>query len=213
MITILIIFDFIGTIAFATAGALVAIRKEMDIFGVNVMAVCTATGGGVIRDLLIGITPPHAFRNPKYVLVACITANIVFFFLSRHPKVTKAVRAIYDSIYFSFDTLGLAAFTIDGVMAGVNAGHESNIFLLVFLGMITGVGGGVLRDVLAIRTPDIFRKHIYALSSILGALIVALAVRLPGYETSGMVAGFFAIIIIRCLAARFKWNLPRMKAI
>lgn len=211
MITILMIFDFIGTIAFAIAGAIVAIRKEMDLFGVNVLAVCTAVGGGVIRDILIGSVPPKAFRDPAYAAAACITANIVFFLMYRGRKVTKPAGIIYDSIYFWFDTLGLAAFTVDGVAAGINAGHGNNVFLIVFLGMMTGVGGGVFRDVFANRTPEIFRKHVYALSSVIGGLFMAEAAQFSGWETPGIAAGFLTVIVLRCLAVYFKWNLPRIK--
>lgn len=215
-ITLLGILDLVGTIAFAIAGAVVAIGEEMDLFGINVLAVCTATGGGVIRDLLISNTPPSSFRNPFYVAVAAVTANIVFVMILRIKRIPKnrrhnSLTVIYDKMLFWFDTLGLAAFTIDGVMAGIRAGHGDNLFLIIFLGMMTGVGGGALRDILANRMPAILYKHVYALSSIAGGLIMAVLAEIVGKLQIGMAAGFMTVIALRCLAVHFEWNLPRMR--
>ena len=114
----IIIMDLIGTIAFAVSGAMVAVRKKMDIFGVNILAVVTATGGGVIRDLLIGRTSPMMFHNPFYVMLSAITANIVFIFIavkhSHHKTFPDRFIQIYEKGLFWADALGLASFTVDG---------------------------------------------------------------------------------------------------
>lgn len=210
METILLIMDYIGTVAFAVIGALAGIRKRMDLFGVLVMAVVSATGGGVIRDLVIGSLPPAAFVYPRFVTLAGITGCIVFLILSRHPHMPQRLAKVYDGILFSCDTLGLAAFTVDGVVIGISHGYHDNLFLLVFLGVITGVGGGVIRDLFATETPGIFKKHIYAIASIAGVLIIALAFRTGLPEQLSLIAGFVSIVLLRAFAVKFHWNLPRI---
>lgn len=209
--SLLFLFDLIGTIAFAISGAFVGIRKEMDIFGVNVLAVTTACGGGLMRDLIIGSVPPQMFRNPFFVMVAIVVANVVFLLMYLHRHMPRKVVPLYDKLLFWFDSLGLAAFTVDGVMAGIAMGHGDNVFLICFLGFLTAVGGGALRDVLAGQTPDIFRKHIYAVAAIAGAVLMAGLLRLIGSQQIAMVGGFLLVPVLRYLAARFLWNLPKVK--
>ena len=210
----ILITDIIGTVAFAVSGAMAGIRKKMDIFGVNILALLTATGGGIIRDLVMGSTPPAAFRNPFFVIIAAIAANITFIFVwwqhKNKKNVSDKTRAIYDKIFFWFDTVGLAAFTADGVHTGLLGSHASNAFLVIFLGVVTGVGGGVLRDVLSLEMPYIFVKHIYAIASIIGATATYLIFLGTGSAASAMLAGFFIVVGIRYLAARFGWNLPKV---
>lgn len=198
------IMDILGTIAFAISGAMVAIRKEMDLFGVNILAITTAVGGGIIRDLLIGHT-----------LTAVITANIVFCVIwmnkkNASPSQESKFYNIYEKALFLCDTLGLAAFTVDGVNAGVQSEMSSNLFLVVFLGVITGVGGGVMRDVMAVQRPYIFVKHIYACASLLGALFAAILWK-PLGQTYAMMIGFAITMAIRFLAAYFELDLPRIR--
>ena len=142
---LLILFDLIGTVAFAISGALVGVGKKMDLFGTIVLAVSTACGGGVIRDMVVGNIPPNMFRNPLYVSIAAVVAVIVFFLCYWHRKMPKWAGPLYDRMLFWFDTLGLAAFTVDGIMVGISCGYESNAFLLVFLGFLTAVRGRTLR--------------------------------------------------------------------
>ncbi len=211
MISILAIMDLLGTIAFAASGALVGIRRNMDIFGVNVLAVVTATGGGILRDLLIGIHPPVMFTDPFYVCAAVITANLVFGFVFFHPRLPDRAAHIYDLVMFWLDTFGVAAFTVDGVMIGVDRGFRDNLFLIVFLGVITGVGGGMIRDVLANQMPDVLRKHVYAMASITGGVITGALVQNMRDARIGIVTGFAAIVLIRWLAAKNRWNLPKVE--
>ena len=209
--TLLFFFDLIGTIAFAISGAFVAIGKEMDIFGVNVLAVTTACGGGLMRDLIIGSIPPQMFRNPFFVVVAVVVANVVFLLMYLHRHMPRRVALWYDQLLFWFDTLGLAAFMVDGVMAGIAIGYGDNKFLICFLGFITAVGGGALRDVLASRMPDIFRKHIYAVAAIAGAVLMVVLLELFDSQRIAMMGGFLLVLILRKLAAHFRWNLPKVK--
>ena len=162
--------DIIGTFAFAVSGAMVAIRKKMDVFGVNILALLAAVGGGALRDIFIGRVPPMMFQNPLYTIIAFLTANGVFLFLYLKKSAAGRVSGIYEKLLFWFDTLGLGAFTADGVYAAMNGNTGGNLFFVTFLGVITGVGGGVLRDVMANETPYIFVKHIYACASIAGAV-------------------------------------------
>ena len=207
---LLILFDLIGTVAFAISGALVGVGKKMDLFGTIVLAVSTACGGGVIRDMVVGNIPPNMFRNPLYVSIAAVVAVIVFFLCYWHRKMPKWAGPLYDRMLFWFDTLGLAAFTVDGVMAGVRAGYPDNYFLICFLGFITAVGGGALRDIMACQMPDIFRKHIYAVAAIAGAIVLAMLYRFTGMENLAMVSGFLLVLVLRKLAAHFLWNLPKV---
>lgn len=210
-LSFIFIMDVIGTIAFAVSGAMIAIHKEMDVFGVNILALSTATGGGMIRDVLIGEIPPLMFQNPVYVLIAVITANIVFLIMYFYKReVSSNYLRVYEKILFLFDTLGLAAFTVDGVSAGIHSDVEKSLFLVAFLGVITGVGGGVLRDVMAREMPSIFVKKVYACASIVGAVAVGILWDRIG-ENQAMAVGFVLVIIIRCLAAHYRWDLPRIR--
>ena len=206
--TFLFVMDLMGTVAFAFSGAMLAIKKGMDVFGVSILALTTAVGGGVIRDLITGQIPPVTFRNPVYALTAVGTANVVFWvlYLVRRKREKPRIPAVYyEKLLFWLDTLGLAAFTVEGTMAG--AGH--GWFLMIFVGVLTGVGGGVLRDMMAGETPSIFVKRVYACACLAGAAAVVVLGRWVGREAA-MVTGFVLILIIRFLAAHFRWDLPRI---
>lgn len=192
------IFEIIGTIAFAISGACAAITKKMDIFGVAILGMTTAVGGGIIRDLILGVTPPMAFRDPIYAIIAIVVSLIVFV-----PK----LRAIVDkenTVLLLMDTIGLGVFTVVGVRAGM---PKDNIFLTVFVGALTGVGGGVIRDLFAGDRPYIFIKHFYASASIIGAMAAALC--WPLGETPAMICGASLVVILRILAAKYRWSLPK----
>ncbi len=209
-ITVLGLMDLVGTIAFAISGALLGIHKKMDIFGINILAITTACGGGILRDIVIGEIPPRAFRNPFYVGVAFIVANIIFIWLFSKRHMPQKLLPWCDTMVFWFDTLGLAAFTADGILIGIRAGYDDNVFLLVFLGFITGVGGGVLRDIMANQMPDILRKHVYAMASIAGGIIMAMFYFYTGSQQISMILGFLIVIMLRYMAAKYKWNLPKV---
>lgn len=204
--------NLLGTIAFAISGTFVGIQNKMDLFGINMLAITTACGGGLLRDLVIGITPPMLCRNPIYVAISAVVANVIFIFLYLHKEMPARLEKINSLALFWFDTLGLAAFSVNGVMIGVRVGYraERNMLLLVFLGFLTGVGGGLLRDVLARRIPDIFTKHIYAIASIIGALVTVLILVFLQKQTLAMTAGFFVVVLLRLLASHFRWNLPKI---
>ena len=206
------IMDLMGTVAFAISGSMTAVEQGMDLFGILIRALTTATGGGFIRDLTIGSLPPVVFRNPIYMILSFLTAGIVFLvlkFQSLRPH-SDRVRLVYEKTLLITDSMGLAAFTLDGVCAGL-AQPDTNLFLAVFLGVITGVGGGILRDLFAGKKPYVFVKHVYALASLAGAAAVYI---LPRYLGSGfsIMISFGIIILIRYLAAHYRWDLPRISS-
>ncbi|MCR5557614.1 MAG: TRIC cation channel family protein [Butyrivibrio sp.] len=207
---LLAIFDLIGTVAFAISGAITGINKKMDVFGVNILAILTACGGGMLRDVVMGDFPPKMFVNPFYVAVAAVVANIVFIIMYYHRPIPQKFAGLYERGLFIFDTLGLAAFMVDGVMIGANFGYEEDHFFLIFLGFITGVGGGVLRDVLSIQMPAIFVKHVYALPVIIGGILMVIMHEITGGWQAAMICGFALVLLLRLLARHFLWNLPKV---
>ena len=206
--TITFILEMIGTIAFAASGALVGSEQKMDIFGVSVLGVITAVGGGMIRDVTLGITPPGVFQKPVYAAVAVLTSVLVFFLLYFKREMLKG-NVTYDKVMLVMDSVGLGIFTVVGVNTGIRQGFADNTFLLVFVGTITGVGGGLLRDMMAEVPPYIFVKHIYACASIAGAWICVIIYRSYG-ELPAMVVSSLIVMLIRFLAAHYRWNLPRI---
>lgn len=208
---IIYIFEMIGTVAFASSGALVGIRKNMDIFGVNVLGITTAVGGGCIRDIILGITPPKMFQNFSYVgasiLISCILFTI--FYLNQELLSSRFLET-YERVMISLDAIGLGVFTVMGIRTAIEASFENNIFLLIFVGAVTGIGGGMLRDIMAGMTPFVFVKHVYAIASILGA-VCYIILRLYIRDTISLFLGAAVVIIIRLLAAHFRWNLPRIR--
>lgn len=192
------ILEILGTIAFAISGAMTGIRAKMDILGVSVLGITTAVGGGIIRDILIDVVPPVALQKPEYALIAAAVALIVFI-----PAVR--IRINTDAFLINLiDAVGLGVFTVVGVKAG--AGYD-NPFLQIFIGTLTGVGGGVLRDLFAMEKPMIFVRHFYAAASIIGAVLCVIIMRYD--EGTAMVAGAAAIVLLRIMAAKLKWHLPK----
>ena len=201
------IFELLGTVAFAVSGAMEGVRHRMDLFGVTLLGLVTAIGGGVLRDLVIGQIPPKVFRDSRCAVLAILVALAVFIILKlTQERKPRALARLRDRLYFLSDTLGLAAFTVLGIES---AGPGRNTGLLLFVGMITGVGGGVLRDILAGSVPSILRKHIYAVASLAGALADVLLMHILPAEIA-MLAGFGLVVLIRLAAAHYKWNLPHI---
>ena len=210
MALFILIFEIIGTLAFAISGAVTGLKKNMDIFGVCILGLTTAVGGGIIRDLILGITPPSAFRDPTDALLA-IGVSIIIFIPALRRKIFANHR-LYDMIMLISDAAGLGIFTVCGARVAITAGFCGNIFLTIFVAVLTGVGGGVIRDLFAGDRPYIFVKHIYACAALVGAIICRLLWNMAGSEIS-MVVGFAVVVIIRLLAVKFHWNLPKAKEV
>ena len=202
-------FELVGTIAFAISGAMISIEKEIDLFGVAFLGLTTACGGGMLRDLLLGNTPPGMFFDGLHAAIAVVTALAVFLLARLWQQNFLLRRRKIDRINNIIDAIGLGACSVTGVRIAMEAGFADNMFLVVSLGMITAVGGGMLRDLLLREIPFIFQKHIYALASILGACTYYLLQRWGAGEIFSMFAGTGATFILRILATLFQWNLPR----
>ncbi len=205
---VLLFLELVGTFAFAVSGALVGLKKEMDIFGVAILGLCTAVGGGLIRDLVLGVTPPMMFQKPVYAAVAVVTSLLVF--LKPLRRYLSRSHRIFDGMMLVMDSLGLGVFTVVGVQAAYRVNTESGLFLLCFVGVVTGIGGGIVRDVLAGNTPQVFVKHFYACASLLGALGCALVWPWLG-SAAALLGGAALVLLLRLCAAHFRWSLPKAR--
>lgn len=201
--------EFAGTVAFAVSGAMVAIDKRVDLFGVLFLGMLTALGGGCLRDVLLGRFPPAMFSNYKYVAVSLAVALIVFIFARLLADRYRLNEGVIDQINNVFDALGLGIFAVVGVEVAISAGYGSNGFLAVFMGMTTAIGGGVLRDLLLREIPFVLKKRIYAIAAICGALAYYIGWRLGVSEALSTLAGVGITFVLRLLATIFKWNLPK----
>ena len=201
-------FDMIGTVAFAVSGALVGVSRKMDIFGMAVLALATAIGGGVIRDVLLGYFPPNSLRNVVYVTVVLVVTFIVFaIYNSRYHRNMMGPRS--RASYLFADALGLASFTVTGASAGYTLYPDLPIFI-VLRGTITAVGGGILRDMLAQRVPSVLKEDVYALPSIIGGIAYYLLV-ISDWAGQAVYGAFTIVLVIRLLAIKYHWSLPRVR--
>lgn len=158
MAACIFILELIGTVAFAVSGAMTALKKNMDIFGVAILGLTTAVGGGAIRDVLLGVTPPATFREPVYAIVAIGTSIFVFIPSVRHLLTKNLV--LYERVMLIMDSLGLGIFTVVGISAAYGISEDFNLFLLLFVGIVTGAGGGV-RAMFWLETRLIFLSSTY----------------------------------------------------
>lgn len=198
----ILILELIGAAAFAVSGAMTGIRKNMDIFGACVLGLTVAVGGGITRDIILGAFPPAMFHDPIYAITAILTCFIVFI-----PR----IRDFWEGnsiLMLLADSIGLGIFTVSGAARAFDVTAEANVFLAVFVGVITGVGGGLLRDMMAGDPPYIFVKHIYATAAIAGALLFC-ALRLCVPQHIAMLSGAILIVAIRLLASHYRWSLPK----
>lgn len=195
---VLSLFEIIGTVAFAAAGALAGIQKRLDIFGVFVLALITAVGGGIVRDVFIGITPPTAFIYPMFTIISLLTAIIACFAYRRLGK--------FNDIILLLDAIGLGAFTAAG--ANMAFTYEYNRLLMtVMMAVLSGVGGGMLRDIFVGDIPFVFRKEVYAVASIVGAVCFFYAKQIfPG--SAPMYLCFLTTVIIRIFCMKYDIHLP-----
>ncbi|MBW8738554.1 MAG: trimeric intracellular cation channel family protein [Streptomyces turgidiscabies] len=193
--------DLVGIFVFAISGALLAVRKNFDVFGIAVLAEVTALGGGLLRDVVIGAVPPAAFTDLGYFLTPLLAALLVFFL---HPEVERIQAGVNV-----FDAAGLGLFCVTGTVKAYDYGL--GLTASAALGLATAVGGGVLRDVLANEVPSLLRwdRDLYAVPAIVGSALVVLCIRYDALTpfTSGVaVVTAFAL---RLLATRFHWRAPR----
>ena len=201
--------DMIGCVAFALSGAMTGLKYRLDIFGIMVLGVITALGGGMIRDLLIGRIPPMMFQKPIYAVVAIATSLLIFFIAWLFRDRYQRMEPYIESLANVFDAIGLGAFTVVGMQAGINAGYGDNGFLLMFLSLLTGVGGGMIRDLFVQRMPGVLRKHVYAVAVLIGALVYLTLFRRNVSDLVATPVTILLVFTIRMLATHYRWNLPK----
>lgn len=195
---LLTVLDLGGTFVFAISGAVAAVRYRLDIFGVMVLAFAAGNAGGITRDLLIGATPPAAIAHLSYLGVSVVAGLIVFFW---DPVVTRLGNPV-----LWFDAVGLAFFAVAGAEKALV--HGLNPVMAALLGMLTGIGGGMLRDVLVMQIPTVLRSDLYALAALVGAAIVVGGHALNIHAVAATVVGGLACFALRYMAIRHGWHLP-----
>ena len=201
--------ELIGTIAFACSGAMLAMKRKLDFLGIIVLSITTSFGGGIIRDILIGQTPPFLFLDLSQAWVVCwISISMFVIFKMNWNTYIPLASKIYDDILNAVDAIGLGLFTVTGINKGIAAGYEEYTLFCAFLGVITGVGGGILRDILSGQTPIVLQKNIYVSASIAGA-ICYLSLSSAIGDNYALIISSTIVVIIRVLARHFDWNLPK----
>lgn len=201
--------ELIGTIAFAVSGAMVAIQKRMDLFGVLMLGAITACGGGMIRDLFIGRIPPNALVHPMNLAISALVSLAVFLIARLLKEKYLGRTETVNKIFNVFDAIGLGVFTVTGSQAAIDVGYLSNSLLVVSMGVITAVGGGLIRDIIIVEVPYVFTKHIYAVASIVGGIAYYWLYLLNVKPVYSILVGICLIFLVRMLATHFKWNLPK----
>ncbi|WNI29084.1 trimeric intracellular cation channel family protein [Streptomyces sp. ITFR-6] len=193
--------DIVGIFVFAISGALLAVRKNFDVFGIAVLAEVTALGGGLFRDVIIGAVPPAAFTDLGYFTTPLLAAGLVFFL---HPHVERIQVGINV-----FDAAGLGLFCVTGTVKAYDYGL--GLTASAALGLATAVGGGVLRDVLANEVPSLLRwdRDLYAVPAIVGAAMIVLCIRFDALNAFTSGAAAITAFVLRLLALRYHWRAPR----
>jgi uncharacterized membrane protein YeiH len=199
ILSLLYTLDLVGTAAFAASGALAGIRRKMDLFGVMVLGLVTAIGGGTLRDLLLGDNPPFCFKNETYLYLA-VAVSLLTFALYRH------MNSMRQSLLF-FDAIGLGTFVVIGTEKALY--FKLGLLGAVMMGVITATAGGITRDVLANQIPLILRKEIYASACLTGSILLVLLVHAGTDRSLALIIAAATVIAVRLLAIRFNWALPR----
>ena len=207
METFILILDIIGAIAFAYSGVVVAVKHKMDLLGVLLLGCITAVGGGVFRDIILGNFPVSLFVLPNYELIAAATTSLILFIVFYFIK----DMSFFDKHWFKTsvtiaDAVGLGVFVVMGANVAFN--HNANWFMVIFLATLTATGGGILRDLLALKIPVIFSRHIYAVAAIAESILyyVMYINNVNIYINTTISISF--VVLVRYLAYRFKINLP-----
>ena len=195
------ILDYLGTIAFAVTGASKAVAHKADIFGIIILATVVGVGGGVTRDVIFGRFPT-AFSDPIYISLTVTTGILIFFFFSRLKKKMN--------IWIVFDAVGLGVFSILGASIAYQI-VGLNFLPILFAGMVTAIGGGILRDVFVREIPIVFVKEVYAVASFIGIIIFYVALTFGVDMQIASIIGISVATGIRLLAMKYKWNLPKVR--
>ena len=207
---VMVILEVIGTIAFAVTGAFLSVKRQLDIFGVVFIGCITAVGGGITRDIIIGKFPPAIFSHTPILLIAAITSVIIFLISYLHADKFEQIREKTEKINNIFDAIGLSAFAVTGTEAVCTGEYGGYFVLAVLMGMLTGVGGGIFRDILVTETPYVLKKHVYALAALIGSVIYYVLRGFVGITLSSIIS-MVLIFSIRMLATKYHWKLPKVK--
>lgn len=196
------ILDLFGTMAFAVTGAFKAIEHKSDIVGIIILSTITGVAGGVIRDIIFGKFPPTVVINPLYLIVTVVTGIVIFIL---YPSIK-----IHWNLFLKFDAVGLGVFTIIGASIAYN-NIGLNFLTMAFAGVLTAVGGGILRDVFVNEVPLVFVKELYASTSFIGVIILFVMLVMGISLYSATIPSILAVTSIRLLAIKYNWNLPRAR--
>ena len=197
------VLDLFGTMAFAVTGAFKAIEHKADIVGIIILATITGIAGGTIRDVILGKSLPNSLIDPSYVIITVVSAIVIFLL---HSKMKK-----HWNVFLKFDAIGLGVFTVIGATFAYNM-FGMNFLVIVLSGMLTAIGGGILRDVFVSQTPIVFVKELYASASFLGAAVFYLVILLTNDVYAGTISGLLLATGLRMVAMKYNWNLPKVKS-
>ena len=204
--------EILGVIAFSISGAMIAIRRKTDLFGVILLAIITAHGGGLTRDVIFSFSPPAIFGLKWYILICVIVAIIVFLFARKFSHTYLENELRIEHINDIFDALGLGVFAVIGVKVAIEQGHSKDALICITCGLLTGICGGMLRDVLTNNTPFVLVKRIYAVAALLVAsdyyVLYVYGSAIHVNENFAIIIGVAVTFILRILAMTFKWNMP-----
>lgn len=203
-----VILEYIGVISAAITGTMAGIEKRVDMFGAIFLAMITALGGGIMRDILLGEFPPRMFTSYVYITLVVFFSLMVFFDAVVKRDSYRAHKERLDAVNNIFDAIGLASFTIVGMDITIGKYGLVNPVLIILMGMTTGVGGGMIRDMLTNAMPKVLYKRIYAIASVAGGLLYYGFLRLGLNKTVGALIAIGFIVTLRILATKFRWNLP-----
>jgi len=195
---LLLVLDLVGTFVFAISGAMLGVRQRLDIFGVLVLSFAASSAGGIIRDVLIGSLPPAAIRDWRYCTVSIIAGLTIFFWYSPISRLQKPILV--------FDAAGLALFAVAGSTKAL--AFQLNPLMAALLGMLTGIGGGIMRDLLVARTPAVLERDLYAVAALSGSTLVVVGHQLGWRAVPTAIAAASVCFGLRILAIRRKWSLP-----
>lgn len=197
------VLDLFGTMAFAVTGAFKAIEHKADIVGIIILATITGVAGGTIRDVILGKELPNSLIDPSYVIITVVSAIVIFLL---HSKMKK-----HWNVFLKFDAIGLGVFTVIGATFAYNM-FGMNFLVIVLSGMLTAIGGGILRDVFVSQTPIVFVKELYASASFLGAAGFYIVILLTNDVYAGTISGLLLATGLRMVAMKYNWNLPKVKS-
>ena len=206
--TLFFILDILGTVAFAVSGTIVALEKRTDIFGVVLLGCTTALGGGIFRDMILGNLPPRIFTYYTDAIIALAVSLLVFLVAALKKDRFRSNEPLINAVVNIFDAVGLGVFVVTGMGIAINLGYYDNIGLTVFAGVITAIGGGLLRDIMIDEMPFVLKKRVYAIAAIAGGIIYYFLLP-PAGSTIASLCGIVSTFAIRILATWFRWNLPK----